>query len=69
MATACSGYPRRVRHELTALIQKQIDSIELDSIEKETYGGATDRDRWEYEERRRRIDELHCELQRLKSAA
>jgi hypothetical protein len=60
MATACSGYPQRVRHELTELILKQIDSIE-----KETYGGATDRDRWEYEERRRRINELNCELQRL----
>jgi hypothetical protein len=63
MATACSGYPQRVRHELTELIQKQINSIE-----KETYGGASDRDRWEYEERRKRIDELHCELQRLESA-
>jgi hypothetical protein len=62
MATACSGYPQRVRHELTELIQKQINSIE------ETYGGATDRERWEYEERRRRIDELHGELQCLASA-
>jgi hypothetical protein len=63
MATACSGYPQRVRHELTELIQKQINSIE-----EETYGGATDRERWEYEERRRRIDELHGELQCLASA-
>ena len=63
MATACPGYPQRVRHELTELIQKQINSIE-----EETYGGATDRERWEYEERRRRIDELHGELQRLASA-
>jgi hypothetical protein len=63
MATACSGYPQRARQELTELIQKQIDSIE-----RETYGGATDKDRWEYEERRKRIDELHCELQRLESA-
>jgi hypothetical protein len=55
--------PQRVRHELTELIQKQINSIE-----EETYGGATDRERWEYEERRRRIDELHGELQRLASA-
>jgi hypothetical protein len=52
-----------VRHELTELIQEQINSIE-----KETYGGATDAERWEYEERRKRIDELHCELQRLESA-
>jgi hypothetical protein len=60
MAAACSGYAQRVRHELTELIQKQIDSIE-----KETRGGATDAERWEYEQRRKRIDELHCELQRL----
>ena len=64
MAAACSGYPQRVRHELSELIQEQIDSIE-----KETYGGATDAERWEYEQRRRRIDELHCELQLLDSAA
>lgn len=64
MAAACSGYPQRVRHELTELIQKQIDSIE-----KERYSGATDAERWEYEERRKRIDELHSELQRLKCAA
>jgi len=63
MATACSGYPQRVRHELTELIQEQINSIE-----KETYGGATDVERCEYEERRKRIDELHCELQRLEFA-
>ena len=63
MAIACSGYPQRVRHELTELIQKQINAIE-----EETYGGATDRERWEYEERRRRIDELHGELQCLASA-
>jgi hypothetical protein len=64
MGAACSGYPQRVRHELTELIQKQIDSIE-----KEAYGGATDADRWEYEERRKPIDELHGELQRLTAAA
>jgi hypothetical protein len=64
MAAASSGYPQRVRHELTELIQKQIDSIE-----KETRGGATDAERREYEQRRRRIDELHCELERLNSAA
>jgi hypothetical protein len=64
MGAACSGYPQRVRHELTELIQKQIDSIE-----REGYGGATDADRWEYEERRKRIDELHGELQRLTAAA
>ena len=63
VATACSGYPQRVRHELTELIQEQINSIE-----KETYGGATGVERCEYEERWKRIDELHCELQRLEFA-
>lgn len=55
--------PQSVRRELTELIQKQIDTIE-----KETFGGATDAECREYEERRKRIDELHCELQRLESA-
>jgi hypothetical protein len=64
MAAACSGYPQRVRHELTELIQKQIDNIE-----KETFGGATDVERREYEERRKRIDELHREFQRFNTAA
>jgi hypothetical protein len=54
----------RVRRELSELIQKQIDTIE-----KETFGGATDAERREYEERRKRIDELHRELQRLNIAA
>jgi hypothetical protein len=56
--------PVRVRRELTQLIQKQIDTVEL-----ETFGGATDAERRDYEERRKRIDELYCELQRLKTAA
>jgi hypothetical protein len=53
-----------LRRKLAELIQKQIDTIE-----KETHGGATDVDRREYEERRKRIDELHCELQRVNTAA
>jgi hypothetical protein len=56
--------PVRVRQELTELIQKQIDTIE-----KETFGGATDVERREYEERRKRIDELYDELQRPNPAA
>jgi hypothetical protein len=64
MATACSGYPQRVRHELTELIQKQIDALG-----KETFGGATDAEHREYLQRQRRIDELYGELQRLKTAA
>jgi hypothetical protein len=54
----------RVRHELTQLIQQQIDTIE-----EECFGGATDVERREYEARRRRIDELYDELQRLNTAA
>ena len=56
--------PLRVRHELTELIQKQIDAIE-----KETFGGTTEAERREYDERRIRIDELHDELTRFKTAA
>ncbi|MGA8493780.1 MAG: hypothetical protein WB711_25395 [Terriglobales bacterium] len=52
------------RRELTKLIQKQIDTIE-----KETFGGATDVERREYEERRKRIDELRRELERFNTAA
>jgi hypothetical protein len=36
----------RARHELTQLIQKQIDAVEL-----ETFGGATDVECREYESR------------------
>jgi polyhydroxyalkanoate synthesis regulator phasin len=64
MGAACSGYPQRVRHELTELIQKQIDNIE-----KETFGGATDVERREYEEMRKRIDELRREFERFNTAA
>jgi hypothetical protein len=56
--------PVRARRELTQLIQKQIDMIE-----KESFGGATDVERREYEERRKRIDELHRELLRMNTAA
>ena len=56
--------PVRVRRELAQLIQKQIDTVEL-----ETFGGTTDAERREYEERRKRIDELYEELQRFNMAA
>jgi hypothetical protein len=56
--------PIRVRQELTELIQKQ-----LDTIEKETFGGTTDAEHREYEKRRKRIDELYDECQRLNTAA
>jgi hypothetical protein len=54
----------RVRRELNELIQKQIDTIE-----KETFGGTTDPERREYKERQKRIDELFDELQRFDTAA
>jgi hypothetical protein len=56
--------PQNVRRELTELIQKQIDNIE-----KETFGGATDVERREYEEMRKRIDELRREFERFNTAA
>jgi len=56
--------PQNVRRELTELIQKQIDNIE-----KETFGGATDVERRENEERRKRIDELRREFERFNTAA
>jgi hypothetical protein len=56
--------PQSVRRELTELIQKQIGNIE-----KETFGGATDVERREYEERRKRIDELRREFERFNTAA
>jgi hypothetical protein len=56
--------PVRVRRELNQLIQKQIDTVEL-----ETFGGTTDVERRDYEERRKRIDELYDELQRFNTAA
>ena len=64
--TACimKRGPQSVRRELTELIQRQIDNIE-----KETFGGATDVERREYEERRKRIDELQREFQRFNTAA
>jgi hypothetical protein len=56
--------PLRVRNELSELIRKQIDAIE-----KETFGGATDVERREYEDRRKRIDELYDQLQHFNAAA
>jgi hypothetical protein len=56
--------PVRIRHELTQLIQQQINTIE-----EECFGGATDVEHREYEARQRRIDELYDEFQRLNTAA
>ena len=56
--------PTQLRSEISQLIKKQIDALE-----KETFGGATDAEHREYLQRQRRIDELYSELHRLQSAA
>ena len=56
--------PTQLRSEISQLIKKQIDALG-----KETFGGATDAEHREYEQRQTRIDELYGELQRLNSAA
>jgi hypothetical protein len=56
--------PKQLRRELTQLIQKQIDTLG-----KETFGGATDAEHREYEQRQKRIDELYDKLYRLNAAA
>jgi hypothetical protein len=56
--------PTQLRSEISQLIKEQIDSLG-----KETFGGVTDAEHREYEQRQRRIDELYGELQRSKSAA
>jgi hypothetical protein len=45
--------PAVLPRELVQLMEKQIDSLE-----RETFGGLTDVERGEYEERQERIDEL-----------
>jgi hypothetical protein len=52
------------RRELTQLIQEQIDAVE-----NQIFGGATDAEHLEYEQRQKRIDELYDELYRLNAAA
>ncbi len=56
--------PRQLQSEINQLIKKQ-----LDTLGREIFGGVTDAEHQEYEQRQRRIDELYGELQRLKSAA
>jgi hypothetical protein len=48
-----SRNPKGVPSELVQLVEKQIESLE-----KETFGGVTDAERREYENRQDRIDEL-----------
>jgi hypothetical protein len=58
-----SRNPKGLPSELVQLMQKQIESLE-----KETFGGVTDAERREYENRQDRIDEL-CEKLRLLAPA
>jgi hypothetical protein len=55
---------QKVPLALVALIERQIESLE-----KETFGGLTDAERREYEERQERIDELCDQLRYLHPAA
>jgi predicted RNase H-like nuclease (RuvC/YqgF family) len=56
--------PRQLQSEINQLIKKQ-----LETLGREIFGGVTDAEHREYEQRQRRIDELYGELQRSKSAA
>jgi hypothetical protein len=56
--------PEGLPRELVELMEKQIHSLE-----KETFGGVTDAERREYEERQDRIHELCGQLHYLNPAA
>jgi hypothetical protein len=56
--------PKQLRDELIQLLNKQ-----LDSLEKETFGGLTAAERREREEMRHRIYQLYDELSLLRTAA
>jgi hypothetical protein len=60
---------KQLRREITQLIQSQIDDLQIDDLEKETFGGATEAEHREYEQRQKRIDELDGKLYRLNAAA
>jgi hypothetical protein len=59
-----SRNPKGVPSELVQLVEKQIESLE-----KEAFGGVTDAERREYENRQDRIDELCDKLCYLHPAA
>jgi hypothetical protein len=59
-----SRNPKGVPSELVQLMEKQIESLE-----KEAFGGVTDAERREYENRQDRIDELCDKLRYLHPAA
>ena len=54
----------QIRTELLALIEKQVEVLERD-----TFVGLTDVERYEYDARQDRIHELHAKLGQLKTAA
>ena len=55
---------KQIRAEFLALIEKQVEALELD-----IFVGLTDVERYEYDERHDRIHELHAKLEQLKTAA
>jgi hypothetical protein len=57
------GNPQKLPRDLVQLMEQQIESLE-----KETFGGLTDAERREYEERQDRIDELCQKLRYLQAA-
>jgi hypothetical protein len=59
-----SPNPKQLRGELIELHSKQ-----LDTVEREIFGGLTTTEWREYEERRDRIQQLYDELVILKAAA
>jgi|GraSoiStandDraft_54_1057290.scaffolds.fasta_scaffold177945_2 hypothetical protein len=54
----------QIRVELLALIERQVEALERD-----TFVGLTDVERYEYDARQDRIHELHAKLGQLKTAA
>ena len=54
----------QIRTELIALFQKQ-----LEALERDTFVGLTDVERYEYAARHDRIQELQAKLGRFKTAA
>ena len=55
---------KQIRAEFLALIEKQVKALERD-----TFVGLTDVERYEYDARHDRIHELHAKLEQFKTAA
>ena len=54
----------QIRAEVLALIERQVEALERD-----TFVGLTDVERYEYDARQDRIHELHAKLGQFKTAA